>query len=106
LQSQRGASLGAVSIMRDITNLRKNEFALKRKAETDSLTGLLNRDSFVRTLSEELRDSAQTQQRVSVMMIDLDKFKNVNDTNGHYNGDRALKAFQTFSGRCFVWRTL
>lgn len=92
LQSHRGISLGSVTIMRDVTDVRRQEFALKRKAETDSLTGLLNRDSFLKALAEELRNSAKSGTRVSVMMMDLDKFKQVNDTHGHINGDRVLKA--------------
>ncbi len=92
LQSQRGNPIGAVTIMRDVTDIRKQEFALKRKAETDSLTGLLNRDSFMELFTERLHVSAKNGNRVSVLMMDLDKFKLVNDTYGHDQGDLVLKA--------------
>lgn len=92
LQSQRGMPVGAVTIMRDVTDIRKQEYALKRKAETDSLTGLLNRDSFMDLFAERLQVSAKNGNRVSVLMMDLDKFKLVNDTYGHDQGDLVLKA--------------
>lgn len=93
LQSHRGASIGSVSIMRDVTVLRMQEATLKMKAETDSLTGLLNRESFMEVLTRRLRESKLSGQHVSVLMMDLDKFKSINDTYGHGNGDIILKAF-------------
>lgn len=92
LQSAKKNAIGAVSILRDVTARRKQELLLKKKAETDSLTGLLNRDSFINVLAQTLRAAASAGERVSVLMMDLDKFKLVNDTYGHDSGDRVLKA--------------
>lgn len=92
LFSRRGNPIGTVSIMRDITERHNQELALRAKAETDGLTGLLNRDSFMSALSESLIIAETADSPVSVLMMDLDKFKQVNDTFGHDYGDRALKA--------------
>ena len=93
LQSGKGVFVGSVSIMSDNTAERLQEFALKTKAETDSLTGLLNRESFQDEFSAHLQKSALSGIPVSLLMMDLDKFKNINDTYGHDAGDRVLIAF-------------
>ena len=92
LQSQKGAAIGSVSIMRDVTAMRMQQIALMAKAATDSLTGLLNRESFLEMFAENLRQSFKSGTRVSVLMMDLDKFKLVNDTYGHDHGDHVLRA--------------
>ena len=93
LQSQKGTQIGSVTIMRNVTVLRMEESALKLKAEIDSLNGLLNRDSFMDAFACKLKDAAQTGKRVSALMMDLDKFKSINDKYGHDNGDKVIKAF-------------
>lgn len=92
LQTQRGDSIGTVSMIRDVTFSRIQELALISKAASDSLTGLLNRESFLEVFSEDLRAASQIGSRVSVLMMDLDKFKLVNDTYGHDQGDLVLQA--------------
>ena len=59
------------------------------QATTDGLTGLLNR----RTLENRIRDLLRDGTRFALTMIDLDRFKNLNDTYGHEAGDRALRLF-------------
>ncbi len=59
------------------------------QASTDGLTGLLNR----RALENQVRDLIQTGRRFALVMVDLDRFKNLNDTYGHEAGDRALRQF-------------
>lgn len=93
LQSYRGAPVGSVTIMRDVTVLRIQESELKMKAEMDSLTGLFNRDSFMEAYARRLKESALSGKPVSVFMMDLDKFKGINDTYGHDSGDQVIKAF-------------
>ena len=63
---------------------------LKRQAETDGLTGLYNRASFERFLMEAFERSEETDLPVSVLLIDVDQFKNFNDFYGHLAGDEAL----------------
>lgn len=93
LQAQNGSTIGSVTILRDITILRMQEFALKAKAETDSLTGLLNRECLMAEFTAMLNESKKTGGVVSVLMMDLDKFKTINDTYGHDAGDRVIQAF-------------
>lgn len=63
---------------------------LKRKSTTDMLTGLLNRSGFLERLEEEIRDSIRANEFLGVVMMDLDRFKIINDTYGHGAGDELL----------------
>ena len=65
---------------------------MKVEALEDALTGLFNRKSFDDRLEGELRKSRLAPYHFSLVMIDLDHFKNVNDTYGHVVGDRVLQA--------------
>jgi diguanylate cyclase (GGDEF)-like protein len=61
-------------------------------AEHDALTNLPNRVLFHRRVQEALRRGRETAQPTTIAIIDLDRFKEINDTLGHYNGDRLLAA--------------
>jgi diguanylate cyclase (GGDEF)-like protein len=61
-----------------------------RLAETDSLTGLLNRGAFTAALAERLAQAQAKGASLSLFVIDLDRFKHLNDTLGHQAGDRLL----------------
>src|SRR4051812_29637418 len=65
--------------------------ALREQATHDGLTGLLNRNSILEKLDEEVARSARTEEPLSVLMADLDKFKSINDTYGHLAGDAVLR---------------
>lgn len=66
---------------------------LKNLARTDSLTGVLNRGSFFETAQHLLVLSKRQQSPVSFVLMDLDHFKNINDTYGHFSGDQVLICF-------------
>ncbi|WP_345978631.1 diguanylate cyclase [Sulfurimonas sp. HSL3-2] len=82
---------GAVIIFRDITERKEIEKQLSDLALTDRLTGLYNRGSFDETLSYELERAQRYNRSLSLLMLDLDYFKKINDTYGHQAGDDVLK---------------
>jgi diguanylate cyclase (GGDEF)-like protein len=63
---------------------------LRRQAETDHLTGLLNRRAFHDQLGALLHEARRASRPVGLVLLDIDHFKNVNDEHGHDTGDRAL----------------
>jgi diguanylate cyclase (GGDEF)-like protein len=88
---ERGRFLGFRGIGTDLTEQRRNEQEISRLARFDSLTGLPNRAMMRQTLEEALRNAAHRQKGCSLFLIDLDRFKNVNDTLGHPIGDALLR---------------
>ena len=75
----------------DISERRKAEARIAHMAHHDGLTNLPNRDFFQDRLHEALQRGKSGQRRVAVLCVDLDLFKNVNDSFGHPMGDRLLK---------------
>ena len=80
------------SVSRDITEQVRTEEQLIYLAIHDALTGLPNRRLFNDHLSLELAHAQRNQQKLTVMLLDLDDFKEVNDTLGHSVGDKLLQA--------------
>ena len=73
-------------------NLAEQNIRLKEQASTDSLTGLANRARFDQYLGEQFAQATLQHRSLSLLMLDVDKFKNVNDSHGHQIGDHVLKA--------------
>ncbi len=76
----------------DITDLNNKANMLERLATTDPLTGLYNRRHFLGSLDAEWSRFQRYYRSVSVLMLDIDHFKSVNDRYGHAVGDEAIKA--------------
>jgi diguanylate cyclase (GGDEF)-like protein len=85
-----GKFLGFRGIGADLTEKKKSAAEISRLARYDSLTGLPNRTQMRQTLEEALRHTRHRQRGCSLFLIDLDRFKNVNDTLGHPIGDLLL----------------
>ncbi len=68
---------------------------LKEQSSIDSLTGVKNRNAFDKRLSAEAKLSRRQQTPLAMLMLDIDKFKLINDTYGHFAGDQALKHVAT-----------
>ncbi|MDO8607596.1 MAG: diguanylate cyclase [Phaeospirillum sp.] len=81
-----------VGVIRDITERKANEDTLRRLANTDGLTGVLNRRSFTEEGNRLFTLAERHGRDLAVLMIDADHFKVVNDTHGHDIGDVVLKA--------------
>ena len=79
----------------EISERRQAESKLNYLAYHDPLTGLANRRCFIERLEESLRESGQHGQQLAVLFIDLDQFKQVNDSLGHGVGDELLVAVAT-----------
>ncbi len=73
-------------------SLREANRKLERKAFLDSLTGLYNREFLAESIQRELAQTRRHETSLSVLMIDLDRFKQVNDRFGHGTGDEVLMA--------------
>ena len=90
-----GQSWILVAVARDITERKDAEQRLMKLAHFDTLTGLPNRSQFYASLTHSLAQAAEHQWAVAVLFMDIDRFKNVNDTLGHTIGDDLLRQFSS-----------
>jgi len=90
-----GKLIAVVETIRDMTIQKQAQMALQELATRDGLTGLANRRCFDDTLQSEWRRAMRSSQLISILMIDVDYFKQYNDTYGHLQGDECLKLIAT-----------
>jgi diguanylate cyclase (GGDEF)-like protein len=89
IQSDKGAL--AVNILRDVSDEVEEKKKIEKKAFHDELTGLPNRYYLYEMAEQMIGQAKRNKQILTVLVIDLDKFKPVNDTLGHAVGDHVLK---------------
>ncbi|TYQ18590.1 UNVERIFIED_ORG: PAS domain S-box-containing protein/diguanylate cyclase (GGDEF)-like protein [Zoogloea ramigera] len=90
-----GSSWILVAVARDITERKEAEQRLLKLAHFDTLTGLPNRSQFNDSLMHSMRQAAEHHWSLAVLFLDVDRFKNVNDTLGHTIGDELLRQFSS-----------
>ena len=88
--AEDGSFLGFRGVGSDVTEQRESADKISHLARFDTLTGLPNRLQLTETLAEALADAEKWRRKCGFLMIDLDRFKAVNDTLGHPVGDRLL----------------
>ena len=88
---ENGCVDGCYAAFQDITDVKLSE--------TDYLTGLLNRRKFQEMAGFALKTLDRSETPVTLLMLDIDHFKKVNDTHGHFTGDEVLKQFGNFIRR-------
>lgn len=91
IKDNEGEITGYVSVCSDISEKKKAEELILKQANYDLLTGLPNRHMFHQRLAHEVDQSKETGQPFALMFLDLDNFKEVNDSAGHETGDILLK---------------
>lgn len=91
--NQDGEIEKIVAISGDITEIRRKEKTLSKLAYSDYLTGLPNRRLFLDRLQQAFYTSDRTGKFTALMVLDCDKFKQINDTLGHDVGDEVIKIF-------------
>jgi diguanylate cyclase (GGDEF)-like protein/PAS domain S-box-containing protein len=92
LRNDSGAVIGLVGITREINEIRQTEVALQHLATHDTLTDLPNRFLMIDRLSRIIIRSQRANTKFALLFMDVDHFKEVNDSHGHEFGDLLLKA--------------
>ena len=91
VHNELGHFFGFRGFASDLTKMRQSEVELDKMARQDALTGLANRQALRRSLDDALVGAVRRKLRCSVFLLDLDRFKAVNDTLGHPAGDTLLR---------------
>jgi diguanylate cyclase (GGDEF)-like protein len=102
LQNAAGEVTGAIEASRDITDrmyletsLRRNQEKMRHLALHDTLTGLPNRLLFKDRLQRAIIEARRNSEKLALLFLDMDRFKNINDSLGHDYGDNFLKVIAT-----------
>lgn len=96
LRARDGSFDGAVAVIVDVTVRRRMEATLRAEAIRDPLTGLYNRRYMEESLRREIASAERRGGSLTVVMLDLDHFKQFNDSHGHAAGDLMLRAIGAY----------
>ena len=91
LKDRHGKIIGTMGISHNITDRKESELRIRYMALHDALTGLPNRILLEDRLAQAITLARRNQKSVALLMLDLDRFKDINDSFGHYVGDRLLE---------------
>lgn len=98
-RNSRGLPDQLAGIIIDIRQRKKEEERLREEAVTDPLTGVTNRRMFEFRLSEQIDSSVNTGKIFSILLFDIDNFKDLNDAHGHMVGDKCLRHLTSLCGK-------
>lgn len=90
IRAESGELRGFVEVFQDITEAKQREERLYQRATRDALTGVANRGHFVEMATLEIERARRFAEPLSVILLDIDHFKRVNDAYGHEVGDRVI----------------
>lgn len=90
-RDEKGVITGSIGSFRVVDKEIAAEQLLERQAKTDALTGISNRREFDATVHREIARARRQGDTVSLLLMDIDSFKSINDVHGHMAGDRILK---------------
>jgi len=93
LRGQTGDVIGRMHIIADISERKKFQEELRQQATTDELTKVSNRRHFMELANNEIKRAARLKRPPAIALLDIDHFKQINDTFGHAAGDKALITF-------------
>lgn len=92
IHDRRGAVIGTLGIAKDISRRMELERRLRELSITDELTGLFNQRHFNERFASEIARARRMRQEISLILVDLDRFKEANDRFGHLYGNKILRA--------------
>mgnify|MGYP003290146168 CR=1 FL=1 len=91
LTDKKGKPVCIIGKISDVDEKKREELQLREKATQDAMTKLLNREAFKERVEKTLKKAKEDEQQDSaILLLDIDKFKNVNDTYGHLYGDTVI----------------